>query len=214
MCSHDGASDERPIHTVSLDAYWMDETEVTNAMYAKCVSAGECDQPGGNYYGDSLYANHPVVYVDWNDAQNYCRWTDGQLPTEAEWEKAARGGLEGLSYPWSNEEPSCQKSSENGAQFADCSDQPITAGSFSPNGYGLYDMAGNVWEWVSDWYDVGYYASSPSNNPSGPSSGDKRVVRGASWKFSDGNLRSANRNFYNPVNTDNDVGFRCSRSLP
>ena len=213
MGSEDGDGDEEPIHTVYLDAYWMDETEVTNAMYAKCVSAGECDQPGGSYYGDSSYTNHPVVHVDWNDAQNYCRWTGGQLPTEAEWEKAARGGLEGKKYPWSNEEPSCQKSAENGAQFSDCSGETISVGSFSANGYGLFDLSGNVWEWVSDWYDSGYYASSPSNNPSGPSSGNSRVLRGGSWLNNEYYLRSANRYRYYPTYTSSgNLGFRCSRS--
>ena len=213
MGSEDGDGDEEPIHTVYLDAYWMDETEVTNAMYAKCVSAGECDQPGGSYYGDSSYTNHPVVHVDWNDAQNYCRWTGGQLPTEAEWEKAARGGLEGKKYPWSNEEPSCQKSAENGAQFSDCSGETISVGSFTANGYGLFDTNGNVWEWVSDWYDSGYYASSPSNNPSGPSSGNSRVLRGGSWLNNEYYLRSANRYRYYPTYTSSgNLGFRCSRS--
>ena len=212
MGSEDGDGDEEPIHTVYLDAYWMDETEVTNAMYAKCVSAGECDQPGGSYYGDSSYTNHPVVHVDWNDAQNYCRWTGGQLPTEAEWEKAARGGLEGKKYPWSNEEPSCQKSAENGAQFSDCSGETISVGSFSANGYGLFDLSGNVWEWVSDWYDSGYYASSPSNNPSGPSSGNSRVLRGGSWLGYNVNLRSASRDRYGPTLASGIIGFRCSRS--
>ena len=211
MGCEDGDNDEKPIHTVYLDAYWMDETEVTNAMYAKCVSAGECDQPGGSYYGDSSYTNHPVVHVDWNNAQNYCRWTGGQLPTEAEWEKAARGGLEGKKYPWGNEAPSCQKSAENGAQFSDCSGETISVGSFSANGYGLFDTNGNVWEWVSDWYDSGYYASSPSSNPSGPSSGNSRVLHGCSWDCNYNSLRSANRLRVDPTYSRGGSGFRCSR---
>ena len=212
MGSHDGDDDEKPIHTVYLDAYWMDETEVTNAMYEKCVSAGECDQPGGSYYGDSSYTNHPVVHVDWNNAQNYCRWTGGQLPTEAEWEKAARGGLEGKKYPWGDANPVCTQGAENGAQFAECSGETISVGSFSANGYGLFDTNGNVWEWVSDWYDSGYYANSPSNNPSGPSSGNSRVLRGGSWLGYNVNLRSANRDRYGPTLASGISGFRCSRS--
>ena len=218
MGSNDGDSDEKPIHTVYLDAYWMDETEVTNAMYAKCVSAGECDQPGGSYYGNSSYTNHPVVYMDWNDAQNYCRWTGGHLPTEAEWEKAARGGLEGKKYPWGDESPVCEQRAENGAKYdnnSNCDDTGTEkAGNFSANGYGLYDMSGNVWEWVNDWYDADYYANSPSSNPSGPSSGNDRVLRGGSWFDNSYNLRSANRRRDFPVYTSGDLGFRCSRSLP
>jgi eukaryotic-like serine/threonine-protein kinase len=210
MGSNDGFSDEKPIHTVYLDAYWMDETEVTNGMFAKCVSAGECE-PVSFYLSDSSYTNHPVVYVDWNDAQNYCRWTGGQLPTEAEWEKAARGGLEGKKYPWGNEKPFCHKSAENGAQFSDCSGDTKPVGSFRANGYGLYDMSGNVWEWVSDWYDSGYYASSPSSNPSGPSSGNSRVLHGCSWDCNYNSLRSANRLRVDPTYSRGGSGFRCSR---
>ena len=212
MGSNGGDNDEKPIHTVYLDAYWMDETEVTNAMYAKCVSAGECDQPGGSYYGDSSYTNHPVVYVDWNDAQNYCRWTGGKLPTEAEWEKAARSGLEEKDYPWGDANPVCTQGAENGAQFADCRGDTKPVGGFSANGYGLFDMSGNVREWVSDWYDGGYYAISPSSNPVGPSSGKNRVLRGGSWNSYNFNLRSAYRNWTNPAITDDDGGFRCARS--
>ena len=219
MGSNDGGSDEKPVHIVYLDAYWMDETEVTNAMYAKCVGAGECDKPGGNYYNDSFYANHPVVNVDWGNAQAYCAWlvlSTGseqiRLPTEAEWEKAARGGLEGKKYPWGDSPPVCSQNTENGAQFSDCSDRTVEVSSFNSNGYGLYDMSGNLWEWVNDWYSESYYANSPSNNPTGPSSGMYRVLRGGSWNYEDDFLRSANRYRFDPTELRHfGNGFRCAR---
>ena len=212
MGSNDGQSDEKPIHSVFLDAYWMDETEVTNGMYAKCVSAGECDNSGGMYSSYAKDANHPVEDVNWYDAQNYCHWAGGKLPTEAEWEKAARGGLEGKEYPWGNESPSCQQGVEYGAQRDTCIGKTVRIGSFSANGYGLYDMSGNVWEWVFDWYKDDYYVKSPNNNPQGPSLGDYRVLRGGSWYLDNYTLRNADRYRGYPSNTYSTYGFRCSRS--
>ena len=227
MGSNDGDIDENPIHTVYLDSYWMDETEVTNGMYSKCVTAGVCDMPDGNDYDDSSYTIHPIVFINWKNAQAYCAWADGRLPTEAEWEKAARSGLKGKRYPWGDSPPVCQMGAENGAQHRSCgvtsttkNDYDFTlkpiggtasVGNFSANGYGLYDMSGNVWEWVSDWYDSDYYTNSPGNNPSGPSFGNYRVMRGGSWLRSYNLLRSADRNRGNPTSTSNNVGFRCVR---
>ena len=213
------ASDEKPIHTVYLDAFWMDETEVTYGMYEKCVNAGECDQPGGSDYDDSSYSSHPVAFVNWVNAEAYCFWADpsigsGQvrLPTEAEWEKAARGGMEGKKYPWGDSSPVCSQGAENGAQFNDCSGKTVEVSSFNSNGYGLYDMSGNVWEWVNDWYDSGYYANSPISNPLGPSSGGSKVQRGGSWFNDNDVLRSAYRAGYSPISFTSYFGFRCARS--
>jgi formylglycine-generating enzyme required for sulfatase activity len=162
-----------------------------------------------------------VVKVSWIIAQKYCGWTGSRLPSEAEWEKAARGGLEGKKYPWGDESPVCTSGAENGAKYdndSNCDDTGTEkVGNFSSNGYGLFDMSGNVWEWVNDWYDTDYYANSPGSNPSGPSSGsvtsgDKRVLRGGSWSRHDFYLRSANRSRYNPTDADIVIGFRCSRS--
>lgn len=223
MGSEDGSSGETPVHTVYLDAYYMDVYEVTNAQYAACVQAGSCTPPQptksytrSSYYGDSTYDDYPVIYVDWSQARAYCQWRGGDLPTEAQWEKAARGGLEGKQYPWGDEDPVCQKGARNGAKFDDdagCNDtdtEPV--GSYSPNGYGLYDMAGNVWEWVLDWYQETFYASSPAANPTGPSSGEYRVVRGGSWSNVAGSVRTANRVRYDPSYRSDVRGFRCSRS--
>jgi len=219
MGSDDGEEDEKPVHTVDLDGFWIDETEVTNEMYAMCVRDGNCNQPSDiTYYEDTNYANHPVVFVSWYDAQEYCSWADRRLPTEAEWEKAARGRLEGKKYPWGDESPVCEQGAENGAQYgptySDCVGDMAHVKSFGKNGFGLYDMAGNVWEWVADWYDDSYYSNSPLLNPSGPDSGQKRVLRGGSWANDKYLMRSAYRNRSDPAVMDADFGFRCAMDAP
>jgi len=214
MGSNDSEGDEKPVHTVTLDAFWMDEHEVTNAMFALCVRTGTCDPPRDlEYYRDTAYADHPVVHISWFQAKAYCEWAGGRLPTEAEWEKAARGGLKGKRYPWGDEAPVCTPGASNGVQYSSCSPRStIDVKNFQPNGYGLYDMAGNVWEWVADWYDSSYYSNSPSSNPMGPSNGQYRVLRGGSWGRYDDGIRSAFRIGLYPVDTLNYVGFRCLRS--
>lgn len=215
MGSESGNDDESPIHTVSLDAFWMDEHEVTNAMYKKCVDAGACKVPSDLRYYNSD-PNYPAVYVDWSKANAYCEWAGGvsigsitvRLPTEAEWEYAARGGLEGKTYPWGSESPVCTPGAKNGAQFASCSiNSPIDVKTFQPNGYGLYDLVGNVWEWVNDWY--GDYPSGKLVDPTGPDGGIYRVIRGGSWLSEDALSVSFRDSFGSDTSF---IGFRCLRS--
>ena len=201
------SNDELPQHTVYLDAFWIDQTEVTNAMYRLCVQVGSCNTPSNTtFYTDTQFGNYPVVYVSWDDAQAYCQWAGTKLPTEAQWEKAARG-TDGRTYPW-GEGISCDK-----ANFSHCGGNPVAVGSY-PSGaspYGALDMAGNVWEWVMDWYSEPYYASSPRENPTGPTSGIERNIRGGSWSSEANFVRAAYRSAFTPDYHDDNDGFRCAR---
>ncbi len=225
-------SDEKPEHQVDLSAFWVDQTEVTNKQYAACVSGAGCAPPSNtssstrsSYYGNTEFDEFPVIYVDWNQANAYCSWAGRELPTEAQWEKAASWNdltQEKYVYPWGNDfngslvnfcDVNCtfnwaDKNSNDG--FEDTA--PVGNYSNGASPYGAYDMAGNVREWVSDWYDETYYQSSPSSNPLGPNSGQYRVLRGGSWFLSIDLVRSAYRDRGAPSYADNVVGFRCSRS--
>jgi formylglycine-generating enzyme required for sulfatase activity len=211
-----GENDEAPAHTVFLDAFYIDRYEVTNEMYLSCDQSGVCSKPvdvSGLTEGDyesGKYPDYPVVNVGWDMAKTYCAWRGARLPTEAEWEKAARGGLTGMRYPWGNETPTCNIGARNGAQFGECpKDRTVKVGSFAANGYGVYDMVGNVWEWVGDWYQQDYYLSSSGmNNPQGPSFGSEKILRGGSWKSRDFSL--VNRSPVPPETLDYEIGFRCA----
>jgi formylglycine-generating enzyme required for sulfatase activity len=206
--------DERPQHTVSLEAFWIDRTEVTNGQYQACVAAGVC-RPSRFASDQRLNgANQPVVGVDWQSAGAYCSWVGARLPTEAEWEKAARGTA-GAMYPWGNNAPSCGKANY-WVEPSGCKGAPAAVGAYlaGASPYGVLDMAGNVWEWVSDWYDEGYYSRSPSSDPQGPGSGSRKVVRGGSWDDSVGGIRAANRHRENPGASARDLGFRCAAASP
>ncbi|MDD5223713.1 MAG: SUMF1/EgtB/PvdO family nonheme iron enzyme [bacterium] len=216
----EGRADELPVHNVCLSAFKMNVYEVTNVQYKACVDAASCTAPGdsssntrSSYYGNATYDNYPVIYVDWDQSKSFCQWTGGRLPTEAEWEYAARGGLAGKRYPWGDTAPICTLGAINGAQRGACSpDDTIAAGSFAPNGYGLYDMAGNVWEWVNDWYSDTYYSSSPTQDPQGPSSGSVRVLRGGCWGIYDpNNIRASVRGSNVQTYEWKYYGFRCVR---
>jgi len=208
---NEGGANERPRHTVYLDAFYIDIYEVTNAQYQKFMDAVGYAGPG--YWNNSSYnaPDQPVVGVSWHDAVAYAEWAGKVLPTEAQWEKAARGGLVGKRYPWGDEAPDADGvyRASYGNSTADGYRYAAPVGSFASNGYGLYDMAGNVWEWCADWYDGGYYADSPNDNPLGPSSGTARVLRGGSWYSNPYYLRVAHRALGPPTSTLNHVGFRC-----
>jgi formylglycine-generating enzyme required for sulfatase activity/tRNA A-37 threonylcarbamoyl transferase component Bud32 len=215
MGSDIGGTGDKPAHIVYLDGYWMDRTEVTNGMYALCVVAGVCNQPGStssytrtSYYGDSQYKDYPVIYVDWNQATAYCEWAGRRLPSEAQWEKAARG-TDGRTYPWGNTAPDA-----NLANYNENKGDTTAVGSY-PSGaspYGIMDMAGNVWEWVADWYAETYYSSSTATNPQGPASGSNRALRGGSWYNNVTNACCSYRHRGTPGNSTTSIGFRCALS--
>jgi len=224
--------DEKPLHTVYLDAFWIDRTEVTNARYVQFLNAlgehaGACEgrdcaetqvedkyshivRQGGRYVVEPGFEDHPATQVSWHGAQAYCAWAGARLPTEAEWEKAARG-VDGRSYPWGNQLPDCDQ-----AQFGDCGGMTVPVGSLPAGAspYGVLDMAGNVWEWVADWYDPAYYGSSPAQNPPGPDSGVRKVFRGGSWGYPPTFIRAGDRARNRPTYAGFNVGFRCAATIP
>jgi serine/threonine-protein kinase len=198
-----GDTGRLPIHTVALDGFWLDRTEVTNGQYKQCVAAGQCEP--SRYADISMLngENQPVVAVSWYDAQAYCEWAGGTLPTEAQWEYAARGS-ENRAYPWGEDRPDCDI-----ANYLECVGTTATVGSY-PDGVswcGALDLAGNVYEWVADWH--GSYTADKQVNPQGPESGDRKVIRGGSWTDLHQNLISAQRIRYIPTDASNTVGFRC-----
>jgi formylglycine-generating enzyme required for sulfatase activity len=214
MGSEEGHDDEQPVHTVTLDAFWLDQTEVTNAQYQQCVAAGHCE--ASSHAGTSMFNGdaYPVEGVSWHDAVDYCSWAGGQLPSEAQWEYAARGP-EALVYPWGND----WREAVANCDEDDCKDGYETTapvGSF-PEGaswVGAQDMAGNVWEWVADWYAEDYYSQAPENNPPGPTEGQSKALRGGAWLYDTNYLRSASRVRDTPSNAYYDFGFRCLLPQP
>lgn len=260
MGSDDGLAHERPVHTVRLEAFYLDAHEVTNAEFQTFVDAtgyvteaeqwgwsiaflperiGGVRAPGAEWWlkvdgadwrrpngpGSSIAGkeHHPVVQVSWTDAQAYCEWAGKRLPTEAEWEYAARGGTEGAPFVWGAEFAPNGRAMANTWQGNFPAAGPVTdgfaetapVGRYAPNGYGLYDMAGNVWEWVADWYDPAYYAHSPAENPSGPARGVNKVMRGGSWMCADNYCRGyrvSHRNSATPDSGLTNTGFRCAKA--
>jgi len=213
-------SDELPLHTIYLDAYYMDVFEVTNAQYSACVASGSCTSPGSfssktrsSYYNNPDYADYPVILVSWDQADAYCSWIGKRLPSEAEWEKAARGGSKTLAYPWGDQDTNCSlANSWDNLGNTYCVGDTNRVGSY-PDGvseYNVFDMAGNVWEWVNDRYSSTYYRISPYRNPSGPSSGTSRVLRGGSWGSTWINLRASGRNSAGQEFRNEYTGFRCA----
>lgn len=212
MGSDYGEADERPAHTVSLAAFFIDRDEVTVGAYRRCVTAKQCREPRGPVGSERA----PVTWVSWRDAYDYCRFVGRRLPTEAEWERAARGG-DGRRFPWGNDADCTRANFGNFENEGICPanpGRPVEVGSFSSGTApsGARDMAGNVWEWVADVYGADYYTRSPRQNPKGPGAGPRRVLRGGACCSMLGLPRAANRLAFPPDYVDKDIGFRCAVS--
>jgi formylglycine-generating enzyme required for sulfatase activity len=228
--------DDQPAHVVDLDAFYMDKYEVTQSEYLKFAEATGRKKPWDWKDGKVLEGREkwPIYNVSWEDAVAYCTWAGKRLPSEAEWEKAARGGLDRKLYSWGDDVGESRRQGENAANnnpYATAGPlkkahygeaTPTAVGTYPPNEYGLYDVTGNVWEWVSDWYGRDYYASQPfdkpSRNPQGPETGKYRVLRGGGYSNAGGNpsdqtLMGVHYRNYAPVDQISIVyGFRCAKT--
>jgi formylglycine-generating enzyme required for sulfatase activity len=201
--------DDRPDHKIFLDSYWIDKTEVTHRAYAEFLKATGRKAP---YHWRSAampegFGEYPIHNVDWEDAAAYCAWRGKRLPTEAEWERAARGGKEGLSYPWGDQ-------ADPKLALYNVQTGPGPVAKYPPNDFSLHDMAGGVSEWCWDWFEREYYSRSPARNPQGPETGTYKVMRGGAWSDSPARITVFFRNWVRPNQKTPNVGFRCARSAP
>ena len=209
-----GLDDERPRHTVWLDAYRMDLYEVTTSRYARFLAATGRTPPWlWDMVNPAIHGDRPVIGVDWHDADAYCRWAAKRLPTEAEWEKAARGTDE-RQFPWGNQAPTAELANfAVGARFSYSQTlMPVGRYEKGKSPFGLFDMAGNAWEWVQDWYKADYYVDSPARNPTGPEEGQFKVLRGGSWSELPQYLLTYGRFKLPPTTQNSYTGFRCAKS--
>jgi len=229
MGADDGGEFERPVHEVNLSPYWMATGTITNRQFNRFVhqtgyrTSAEQEGEALTYVGETFEnrpgiswksfvtpdrLDHPAILVSWDDALAYCEWSNLRLPTEAEWEFAARGGVKGALYPWGNTEPTRQV--VNFERQWEGSPPTVNAISGEPNTYGLYHIVGNVWQWCSDWYAKDAYKLTDQSNPTGPTNGDLRVRRGGSWNVIQAfRLRCANRGAMKQNMCALNVGFRC-----
>ena len=208
------ALSEKPVHQVSLNAYYLDKHEVTVEQYAMFLETTKRKAPPEwKILNQPTHLKHPVVMMDWSDADRYCTWAEKRLPTEAEWEKAARG-TDGRKFPWGDDMPTPQRANYGKKKWdKDATLLPVGTLEDGKSPYGIYDMAGNAWEWVSDWYDRGYYKKSPSQNPTGPDHGDYKVLKGGSWHSNPESLHSSNRNYTSPEHhPSHNNGFLCAKT--
>lgn len=197
---------EDPAHDVFLNAYYVDVYEVSNAEYKKYTEANP-KVKAPRHWNDPKFnqPNQPVVGVSWKEAQGFCHWQKKRLPTEAEWEKASRG-TRGIDYPWGNEPPNSSR-----LNFNDEKGKPVPVGSYEAgkSDFGVYDLSGNVAEWVQDWHFPEYYLYSPKENPQGPQKGQYKVIRGGNWRNNADDVRLTYRNATVPSMRNNKIGFRC-----
>jgi len=217
----DGGRDEYPRHEVHLDAFYIDAYEIKNLSYLEFVkAAGHRIPQHPNNQARTLWkdgqvsiavAERPVVNVDWHDADAYCRWAGKRLPTEAEWEKAARG-TDDRRFPWGNVEPTAKHLNFNQQWIGEKTLMPVGSYEAGKSPYGAYDMAGNVWEWVADWYDPAYYEKSPAKNPKGPEKGTDKVLRSSGWAVETPLVRIFTRVKSDPLIRNESTGFRCALS--
>lgn len=212
----DSELDERPEHRVWVDAFYLDKYEVSNARYDKFLEeTGRVRPKFWEQIDLSVHGELPVVGVDWADAKAYCEWAGKRLPTEAEWEYAARG-KDKRQFPWGSNPPAPQLANYGkpwSYKFYDDRLERVTSHEAGKSPFGVLHLAGNVWEWVADWYDEYYYESSPERNPPGPPEGKLRVVRGGSWNFAAEYMRTTARFKFDPIHRAADLGIRCARDV-
>ena len=219
MGSEDGDSDEMPVHIVMVPTFEMGKTQVTVDQYRACVDAGACTAPSTSEWcnwGQSDRGKHPINCVDWNQAQAFATWAGGRLPSEAEWEYAARSGGGDCKYPWGDEDATCERAVMNDGSGYGCgrdSTWPVCSKLKGNTTHGLCDMAGNVWEWVQDWYHDSYNGAPTDGLAWESPTGSYRVVRGGSWLFGARSVRAAYRFYYLPGSRVDDLGFRVARSV-
>lgn len=215
----DGGRDEYPRHDVFVSNFYIDKFELTNGRYLEFVKATHHRIPQNPknatrnlWQGDTIaesLIDRPVINVDWADAQAYCQWAGKRLPTEAEWEKAAKGTAD-RRFPWGNVEPTNKHLNFNQQWIGEKTLMPVGSYEAGKSPFGVYDMAGNVWEWVNDWYDAKYYEKSPAKNPTGPETGTKRVLRGSGWQNETPTVRIFTRVDSDPTIRNESTGFRCA----
>jgi formylglycine-generating enzyme required for sulfatase activity/S1-C subfamily serine protease len=215
MGTEDGFPDARPLHQVYLSSYWIDKYEVTNAQYRFCVRSGVCSPPkDSKAFADPQRAQHPVTNLTWGQARTFCQWSGRRLPTEAEWEKAARG-TDGRWYPWGNSVEVVQsRLKDRDAKIGGNGPEPVGSLPETVSPYGVQDLTGNVWEWVNDWYAEDFYARAPSHDPQGPLRGSFRVLRGGDWSQSAPELRASVRAWDEMTYWGPRLGFRCAADVP